>query len=350
MNEVLLGGDRTYVENDGLQMPHEESVTRTLLTKLAYTWERRAQVKKDELNVDMLLDDSKDDFLPDLLPFKDHPDFIAAPESMKQKILSCGWLAYNEKTVDIESKIVTPACVHIIYGEVPGLQDGMSRQIASQTLVDEAYHILLVAKACQVTRARRGLFSVTLPESNLIAKMQEFQKKYHERWQKILVQLVTAIVSEVFISDYLKLLSNETSIQPFNRLTVDTHRRDELAHSSLFKVLTKCIYTALGKKEREFFMDVFPKPVRWFANMELEVWSAMLQQIGFPKTETIINDCTSINRENLARIDFSDLISLAAELGILDTQRGIESFYREGLMDDHAVVNSNTFSVSLWND
>jgi hypothetical protein len=35
-------------------------------------------------------------------------------------------------------------------------------------------------------------------------------------------------------SDYLRLLSEEMAIQPFNRLTVEAHRRDELAHGSIF--------------------------------------------------------------------------------------------------------------------
>ncbi len=223
--------------------------------------------------------------------------------------------------------------MHIVYGEVPGLQDWVSRQLAGQTLVDEAYHILLVIKACQITRERRGLISVTLPESHLIAKMEEYQERYSEKWQKILIQMVTAIVSEVFISDYLKLLSDETSIQPFNRLTVEIHRRDELAHSSTFKDLGKSIYMALGKKERQFFMDILPKPVRWFANLELDVWNAMLQEIGFSNTETIIGDCRSINEENIAKIDYTGIITLAEELGMLDRERGRDSFYKEGLLD-----------------
>jgi hypothetical protein len=335
MNTELMGSDNAYLESDGLQTPCEESLARIFLKRLnrANSWERRAQVKKDELDGVILLDDSKDDFLPDLLPFKDHPCFVDISEAMKKKILSCGWLAYNEKTVNIEAKIVAPACMHVVYGEAPGLQDWVSRQVACQTLVDEAYHVLLVVRACQITRERRDLLSLTIPEAHLIKKLEEYKEKYREKWQKILIQLATAIVSEIFISDYLKLLSYEISIQPFNRLTVDTHRRDELAHSSTFKELTKSIYIALSKREREFFVDVLPKPVRWFASLELDVWDSMLRQIEFPHTNRVISDCKSINEENLARINYSDLIALAEELGILNVQRGIDSFSREGLME-----------------
>jgi hypothetical protein len=106
-----------------------------------------------------------------------------------------------------------------------------------------------------------------------------------------------AIVSEVFISDYLKVLSTEMAIQPFNRLTVDAHRRDELAHGSVFKGLAKCLYGSLNAREREFFIEELPKPVHWFANIELDVWQAMLQQVGFRATDTVISNCRSANEE-----------------------------------------------------
>jgi hypothetical protein len=332
MDGEYLTPSQTHSEQNGAPLPQAESQARALLQRLANSWGRRARVKQPELDSETLFDESKDDFIPDLLPFRDHPAFLAAPDGMRQQILSCGWLAYNEKTVDIESKIIAPACTHIIYGKLPGLQDGVSKQIAGQTLVDEAYHELLVLKACQVTRDRRGLGAMTLPESHLIVRMRGAQAECSAQWQKILVHLATAIVSEVFISDYLKVLSAEMTIQPFNRLTVDAHRRDELAHGSIFKGLAKCLYGSLNQHEREFFIEVLPKPVHWFANIELDVWQAMLQQIGFRATDTMIRDCRSANEENLARIDYSDLIALAEELGLLEGQRGVDSFAREGLV------------------
>jgi P-aminobenzoate N-oxygenase AurF len=183
-----------------------------------------------------------------------------------------------------------------------------------------------------VTRDKRGLGAMTLPESQLIVKMRAAQAECSAPWQKILVQLATAIVSEVFISDYLKVLSTEMAIQPFNRLTVYAHWRDELAHGSIFKGLTKCLYGSLNAHERAFFTEVLPKPVHWFANIELEVWQAMLRQIGFGAADTVIRDCRSANEENLARIDYADLIALAEELGLLEGQRGLDSFARAGLV------------------
>src|SRR5262249_29403967 len=86
-----------YGSNDAR---HQPPSTRDLLRRLAADWPRRAQVKRVELDAAMA-DEDKDDFLADLLPFKDHPLYLKAPPAMKRKVLSCGWLAYNEKTVDI---------------------------------------------------------------------------------------------------------------------------------------------------------------------------------------------------------------------------------------------------------
>jgi hypothetical protein len=58
----------------------------------------------------------------------------------------------------------------------------------------------------------------------------------------------------------------------------------------------------------------------------------MLQPIGFPDTDTVIRNSRNSNEENLARIDYSDLIAPAEELGLLDVHRGINSFARERLV------------------
>ena len=311
---------------------------RNLLQKLASNWHKRAQVGKIKHKAAKLerpewsFDRDRDDFRIDLLPFKNHPHFQQAPVEVKKKILSCGWLAYNEKTVEIESKIIAPACNHIIGRDVPGVKDSVSQQIASDTMVDEAYHVQLVVTACRITREKRNLQNLELPNFALTTNMEREKSYFSEPWQKILIQLATAIVSEIFISDYLDLLAHDREIQPLNQLTVATHRQDEMAHGSIFKYLTKCIYSQLNEEQKEFFIKVLPKPVRWFANTELDVWQSMLQQIGFSHTEAIINDCRAFNEVNLKNIDYSDLISLVEEIGILDSTIGIDSFASEGII------------------
>ncbi|MEL6438498.1 MAG: diiron oxygenase [Cyanobacteria bacterium J06621_8] len=302
------------------------SHSQAFLQKISQTWHRRAQVKTKEIEPKSTIDASLPDFRVDLLPFKDHPDFLAASPEMQNRILSCGWLAYNEKTIDIEAKVINPACNHIIYGEVPGADDETSQLIASETMVDEAYHILLVNKACHLTRRQRNLQSLKLPDFNLVINMQREQEQWSEYWQKVLVQLATATVSELFISDYLDLLAHDKTIQPFNRLVVDTHRRDEMAHGTIFNHLAKHIYSQLNREQQEFFMEILPKPVGWFANVELTVWQAMLEQISFEPAAKVIADCAAANEVNLMRIDYTGITSLAEELGMLNCSRGVDSF------------------------
>ena len=69
---------------------------------------------------------------------------------------------------------------------------------------------------------------------------------------------------------------------------------------------------------------------------------AMLQQIGFRAVDKVIRDCRSANEENLARIDYADLIALAEELGLLEGQRGLDSFARAGLMQERKEHNGAT--------
>ncbi len=313
------------------------SHSRILLEKLAYNWHTRAQVgqvrKKTEsaLSDEMSFDPMREDFRLDLLPFKEHPDFLSAPLELKKKALSCGWIAYNEKTIDIEARVIAPACNHIIYREIPGVEDSASQLIAADTLVDEAYHIQLVVNACNITRKHRQLQDLRLPSFALVKQMEREKSRHAEPWKKRLVQMATAIVSEVFVSDYLSLLAYDKEIQPLNRLTVYTHLRDEKAHHSIFLQLAKCIYANLSVEEQVFFAQVLPKPVRWFADVELEVWGMMLQQIDFPNAQKIIGDTAADTEVDLIRVDYSDVIKLAKELGVLDSAPGADSFAKAGL-------------------
>ena len=320
-NDAILNGDEL-----------ELMASRAMLKKMATVWDRRAQVKKHFDITNEVIDPDKPDFLVELLPFADHPDFLSADEHMKQKILSCGWLAYNEKTIAIESAIISPACNDILNGFIPGTKDQVCRQLVGETLVDEAYHILMVVNACKITREQRNIDVRNLPMFTLEKQMRIEQSKHAEAWKKRIVCLTTAIVSEIFISAYLDQLSEEEGIQPLNRLTVEAHRKDELAHGNIFTHLTKCIYANLNEEERKFFIETIPKPVLWFSDGELDIWHSMLDQIGFANTRTVIEDTRPLNTERVKKADFSGIISLAGEIGILEDKAARDTFIRYGLL------------------
>lgn len=310
----------------------ELSHTRMLIDRLATNWGRRAQVKKAEL--EPLFVPDQEDFLESLLPFRDMPQYQSVSPELKSRVLSCGWLMYNAKTTQIENEIVNPTCVAAIAGELPGLHEESSQLAVGETMVDEAYHIHLVERSSRLTRRRRGLTNIAIPEFNLVRHMRRRQDELSEPWQKRMVQFATAAVSEIFISDYLHLLSEAEDIQPFNRMTVAAHRHDEMVHGSLFRGLTELFAAELTPAELALFAEVLPEPVTWFADRELDVWLALLEQIEFPKAAEMILQTRAAGAVDLAALDHSGVVTMARELGLLETEAGREAFLRSGLALD----------------
>lgn len=312
----------------------EISQTRLLIDRLATNWGRRAQVKKAEL--EPLFISGQEDFLESLLPFRDMPQYRSASPELRSRVLSCGWLMYNAKTTQIENEIVNPTCLAALDGRLPGLREESTQLAVSETMVDEVYHIHLVERSSRLTRRRRGLEDLAIPEFNLVRHMRRRQDELSEPWQKRMVQFATAAVSEIFISDYLHLLSDAEDIQPFNRMTVAAHRHDEMVHGSLFRSLTELFTAELTPAELALFTELLPEPVTWFADRELDVWLALLEQIGFPHAEEMIRETRGEGTVNLAALDHSGVVTMARELGLLDTAAGQEAFLRSGLTLDVA--------------
>jgi P-aminobenzoate N-oxygenase AurF len=312
--------------------PVSENLSRSkmMLDRLVHAWSRRAYVKKQEL--EPFFEEGKEDFLESLLPFRDMPQYQACAPELKSQVLSCGWLMYNAKTVQIETDIVSPVCLSILQGELPGLHSNECQLAVCETMVDESYHVHLVEQASRLTRHRRALGHVVVPKFNLVRHMHQRQREYSEPRQRRMVQFAVAVVSEIFISDYLHLLSDSEEIQPFNRMTVAAHRHDELAHSPLFRSLAQLFSTELTKTERATFADLLPEPVLWFADRELDVWLTVLRQIGFPQADEMIRECKDAGVVDLTKLDYSGVVSLAQEIGVMDAAVDRESFARHGLV------------------
>jgi hypothetical protein len=309
---------------------NDTSRSKLLLERLASNWPRRAYVKKQEL--EPIFEAGKEDFLESLLPFRDMPQYQACSPELKSKILSCGWLIYNAKTVQIETDIVNPTCLSIIHRGMPGLTGGDSQRAVCEVMVDEVYHVHLVEQASRLTRDRRGLENVVIPKLNLVRHMEERQHEFSEPWQRRMVQFATSVVSEIFISDYLQLLSESEDIQKFNRMTVAAHRHDELAHSPLFRSLAQLFASELTESERATFADLLSEPVVWFADRELDAWLVVLRQLGFPHADKMIRECKSLGVADLKKLDYSGVVSLAEDIGLMDSAVGRDSFSRQGLV------------------
>jgi len=312
--------------------PHDDdsSRSRMMLDRIAKSWARRAYAKKPELQP--FFEQGKEDFLESLLPFRDMPQYQSCSPELRSQILSCGWLMYNAKTVQIETEIVNPACLDIIQRKMPGLHAANSQHAVCEAMVDEVYHVHLVEQASRLTRHHRGLDHVVFPTFNLVQHMQRRQDEFSEPWQKRMVRFATAVVSEIFISDYLRLLSENEEIQSFNRMTVAAHRHDEMAHGPLFRSLAQLFSSELTERERATFADLLAEPVVWFADRELDVWLALLRQIDFPQAKPMVDECKSLGVTDLRKLDYSGVVSLAEEIGLMDTAVHRDSFSRQGLV------------------
>ncbi|MFJ2742925.1 diiron oxygenase [Streptomyces sp. NPDC087440] len=301
-----------------------------MLERLAASWPRRAQVKKPER--EPFFEAGKEDFLESLLPFRHMPQYLSGPPELRSRILSAGWLMYNAKTVQIETEIVNPACLDILRGTMPGLPLEAVQTAVCETMVDEVYHVHLVEQASRLTRSRRGLEDLVIPQFNLVGHMKERQQRSADPGQRRMIQFATAVVSEIFISDYLHLLSESQEIQSFNRMTVAAHRHDEMVHSPLFMSLAQLFSHGLTEAQRAAFADVLAEPVVWFADRELDVWLSLLRQLGFPRADEMIGECRNSGAADLTALDYSAIVSMAQEIGLLDSAAARDSFARQGLI------------------
>lgn len=308
------------------------SETQAMLNQMSWYWKDRATVKRPDFDTALVYDTDEDDFLDELIPCYQHPKFQENYEEFRSQLLAAGWLAYNEKTIDIESQIISPTCIEMIYGNLPGTANESVRWAASDTLVDESFHVLMVVNAMRPCKVNRGLEDLQLTGFNLTKQMNLAIDSVDALWEKKLIRLATSIVSEVFISDYLSLLSDADDIQPLNQLTTAAHKHDELAHSGLFRLFSKQIFHNLSKPQQHFFAANLAKPVRWFASKELDVWGQILEGLAFPHAEEIIEDCRLEVESDLSKIDFSELILLSEDVGILDSEVGQDAFRQEGII------------------
>jgi alpha-N-dichloroacetyl-p-aminophenylserinol N-oxygenase len=141
--------------------------------------------------------------------------------------------------------------------------------------------------------------------------MQEKIANSQHKWQKELVLLGVVISCEVLISDYLALISRSEIVQPFCAAITQTHWRDELAHSSIFKHIAEKIFKDLNVVQKEFFLETIVESSDWFCDPELEVWHEILLLADVPRALEIIADTGKLlltDKHILARKKISKLL------------------------------------------
>ena len=84
---------------------HQEVVRR-----LNAAWPRRATVcHAASVTAETTFDPLRPDYPPRLVPFYEHPAFASADPALKARVLTWGWIGYNQRTITAEDCVVNPA-------------------------------------------------------------------------------------------------------------------------------------------------------------------------------------------------------------------------------------------------
>jgi len=292
-----------------------------VLEKVSRSWPDRAQVRRDRFEPPVL-EPNRPDFLDDLLPFGAHAVYRAYAPELQQQVLTCGWLIYNQKTIAIELDLITPACIDLMRGPGAGGISWEARAVIAQTLTDEAYHTLLAVNVCKLASLHRD---ITLPRLHLhllerLARSQAAQEP-RDGW---LARLAYATVSELFVSDYLRLLSTDRSIQPIYREAVAAHERDERTHRKLFPLLLHGLVPRLCERQRRVFVNAAAEAILAFGDREYGAWSAALDCIDAPDRRRLLEESSEANASRVMEMDCSVLRDTLAQLGLTRDAYAIE--------------------------
>lgn len=287
-----------------------------LVRRLGRIWPKKASVKKPELDYQIDSDLNRPDFPIELVPFHDHPLFLAASEQTRANVLSWGWIAYNERTITAEEKVANPAFQLILNNAVPGVEESETKLAVAQSIVDEQYHTLMHTRANLLTRQMRKLPHASLPFSVTYRTYLQCISEVNSDWERNVITVLFATVSEISINAFLSLLSSNQEIQPLHRLITYHHDADEVMHMLLLEEVAKNIFVKMSSSERRVFLRWFPVALKSFVATDFSSWQAILVLCGFEKADEIIEDVRRMpSRKNLVR-DYQGLERLVQQLGV----------------------------------
>jgi len=281
-------------------VPDSENVA-LMLKRLSALWKNRAAVNKSQPEYsDLEFDQTKKDFSESLLPFRKHDAWKEAPEDVKDKCLSYAWGIYNLKTIYIECDIVTPACEDIIKCPPVNSPNRADLQdVMSEALLDEALHTRMSVMACNYIYDRRKLEPLNYTDFNLINWRREMLAGCSAEWQRRLTRFAVACASETLITDYLKVMAEDHSIQRICHEVTRVHAEDEWSHSSVFSYVAYDIVRDLGTSERKYLRNTMLKTADLFADNELGAWETVFRLSGMPYAREIISETERCNEINI---------------------------------------------------
>ncbi|MGC5035211.1 MULTISPECIES: diiron oxygenase [unclassified Streptomyces] len=300
---------------------HGHGIDESVLRRIADSWPRRATIRTD---LDRISEPEEyDEQLPDyperLLPFAQHPLYLAATPEQRRKVLTMAWLVYNERVIAAEEYVANPTFAMIMHGAFPGADGVHLKRAVQQTHVDEVWHTYMHMIAMQRTREIRQVTGEpAYPHTVTYRRLLQAGAKVSESWERDLLKLVWTTVSEISVNAYLELLSRDRTVQPLHSLVPRLHARDESAHSSVMVEVAKALYVHMNAEQRRAFTDALPEALHAFVEQDFAVWPGILRAAGFEKADEIVEDCRRQAGNGLLVRDFSGVRRIVREMELED--------------------------------
>jgi hypothetical protein len=297
-----------------------EPIENAVINRLVGNWHRRAMVKRDEPDLDDLFEVDRPDYPQHLLPFHDHPAYLALDDDRKQLLLGWAWVAFNKNVMDNEQRVVNPG--FLLIGR-HAFDTGMAEAAAvaaTQAMVDEQYHTLMHLNASSVMRRRRGwhMPEHTLPVAKKARRHEERLAATSVPWQRDLTTLAFTTVSELSINAYLNLIADDPDVQPVNRVTATMHNRDEHCHSSVTSEVAEAVHARLNAEQRTYFLDAMSDGLNAFGANDFTTWRRVIELVGVDGGEAMLRDVEHEASRTMLVQDYSGLYGLCEAMGALD--------------------------------
>ena len=290
-----------------------------VIRRLAINWERRATVKRDDPDLLELFDVGLPDYPEGIVPFRDHPIYQGLAPDRRMEILTWAMIALNRNTIFSEQHVVNPAFSLILKGEFPGLWGHALEISLMQSMVDEQYHSLMHRIASGVMRQRRNreYNDELLPLPHYSRVHQDLNAKAEERWQRSLLTLAFATITELCIGGYLELIAKAPGIQPMNVALAKLHRHDEVCHGSINGELVEVLFPQLTRDQQDYLLEALCRALEAYAANDYGTWRTILRIVDVPGSEEMLREVQSGGRRTLFR-DYSGLYRVFEHLEVLD--------------------------------
>ncbi|MYS86627.1 4-aminobenzoate N-oxygenase [Embleya scabrispora] len=271
----------------------EDGIGSATLRRLVEAWPRRAAVatSSDVLGGPATYDPRVPDYPLRMVPFAQHPRFLAATGEQRRQVLTGLWIGYNERVIATEHLIAEPAFDLVMRGVFPGSDQPLVRQGVQQAIVDESFHTYMHMLAVARTRELRGVRS--RPEQPALVtyrRLREVLATMPEAWERDVAVLVWGAVAETCINSLLALLARDDSIQPMHSLITTLHLRDETAHGSVVIEVVRELHARMNADRRRALVRCLPLALEAFAEQDLSTLRLELVTAGVEGADEIIGD------------------------------------------------------------